>query len=53
MQMWQDMIKGTEYGQKCCIRAKIDMNSCNGTMRDPTLYRCKPEIHTATGDKYK
>jgi bifunctional glutamyl/prolyl-tRNA synthetase len=53
MEMWREMIKGSEIGQKCCIRAKIDMKSNNGTMRDPTLYRCKPEIHTATGDKYK
>ena len=29
------------------------MKSNNGTMRDPTLYCCKPDIHTATGDKYK
>lgn len=53
LQMWEEMIKGSEQGQKCCIRAKIDMNSNNGTMRDPTMYRCKPETHIATGDKYK
>ncbi len=29
------------------------MKSNNGTMRDPTPNRCKPDIHTATGDKYK
>ena len=51
--MWQEMLKGTEYGQQCCIRAKIDMNSDNGAMRDPTLYRCKNETHVSTGDKFK
>lgn len=53
LSMWEQMKLGSEQGQKCCIRAKIDMNSLNGTMRDPTMYRCKPEIHLATGDKYK
>ena len=53
MRMWQEMLKGTEYGVKCCVRAKIDMNSANGCMRDPTIYRCKPESHPKTGKKYK
>lgn len=53
VQLWQEMKLGSEQGQKCCVRAKIDMNSLNGTMRDPTMYRCKPEHHIATGDKYK
>lgn len=47
------MVEGTEYGKKCCVRAKIDMNSANGCMRDPTIYRCKPETHPKTGNKYK
>ena len=47
------MMKGSEEGQKWCIRAKIDMKALNGTMRDLTLYRCKPEPHVVTGDKYK
>uniref|UniRef100_A0A803XUA2 Bifunctional glutamate/proline--tRNA ligase n=1 Tax=Meleagris gallopavo TaxID=9103 RepID=A0A803XUA2_MELGA len=45
LQMWEEMKKGTEYGQTCCLRAKIDMNSNNGCMRDPTLYRCKNQPH--------
>lgn len=53
LQMWEQMKLGSEAGQKCCIRAKINMQSANGTMRDPTMYRCKPEHHIATGDKYK
>jgi len=47
------MVLGTEIGQKCCVRAKIDMQSANGCLRDPTIYRCKPELHPRTGDKYK
>ncbi|KAG5673819.1 hypothetical protein PVAND_003834 [Polypedilum vanderplanki] len=52
-EMWNEMLAGTEKGQKCCIRAKIDMSSPNGCLRDPTIYRCKNEPHPRTGTKYK
>uniref|UniRef100_A0A668W5Y9 Bifunctional glutamate/proline--tRNA ligase n=1 Tax=Oreochromis aureus TaxID=47969 RepID=A0A668W5Y9_OREAU len=53
MKMWSEMKAGTEYGQTCCMRAKIDMNSNNGCMRDPTLYRCKNAAHPRTGNTYR
>ncbi|XP_030371393.1 bifunctional glutamate/proline--tRNA ligase [Scaptodrosophila lebanonensis] len=53
LSMWQQMLEGSDYGQKCCVRAKIDMTSPNGCMRDPTIYRCKNEPHPRTGTKYK
>ncbi|XP_071449548.1 bifunctional glutamate/proline--tRNA ligase [Hetaerina americana] len=53
LRMWREMKSGTSAGQSCCVRAKIDMQSVNGCMRDPTIYRCKAEIHPRTGDKYK
>ncbi|XP_054900914.1 bifunctional glutamate/proline--tRNA ligase isoform X2 [Poeciliopsis prolifica] len=53
MKMWAEMKAGTEYGQSCCMRAKIDMSSNNGCLRDPTLYRCKNAPHPRTGTAYK
>uniref|UniRef100_A0A671N1E1 Bifunctional glutamate/proline--tRNA ligase n=1 Tax=Sinocyclocheilus anshuiensis TaxID=1608454 RepID=A0A671N1E1_9TELE len=53
MQMWEEMKKGTEFGQTCCMRAKIEMNSNNGCLRDPTLFRCKNAPHPRTGSTYK
>jgi len=53
LEMWEEMKKGSAAGQKCCIRAKLDMKSDNGCLRDPTMYRCKLEPHVKTGDKYK
>ena len=40
MAMWAEMKKGTEKGVLCAVRAKMDMGSDNGAMRDPTIYRC-------------
>ncbi|XP_050079284.1 bifunctional glutamate/proline--tRNA ligase [Anopheles maculipalpis] len=53
LSLWAEMVKGSEAGQKCCVRAKIDMSSANGCMRDPTIYRCKNEPHPRTGTQYK
>ncbi|XP_065321478.1 bifunctional glutamate/proline--tRNA ligase-like isoform X2 [Gordionus sp. m RMFG-2023] len=53
LKMWEEMKKGTIYGQTCCVRAKIEMDSNNGCMRDPTMYRCKNENHIRTCDRYK
>ena len=53
LQLWDLMKRGTAEGQKCAVRAKMDMKSDNGCMRDPAIYRCKDEPHPATGDKYK
>jgi len=53
MKLWDLMKRGTAEGQKCAVRAKMDMKSDNGCMRDPAIYRCKDEPHPATGDKYK
>ena len=53
LKLWNEMKNATEHGLKCAVRAKIDMKSDNGAMRDPTIYRCKPEPHPSTGNKYK
>lgn len=53
LSMWTQMLNGTQYGQQCCVRAKIDMQNDNGCMRDPTIYRCKNEPHPKTNFTYK
>lgn len=53
LEVWEEMKKGTEYGQRFALRAKLDYQSENGCLRDPTIYRCKPEEHVRTGLKYK
>ena len=52
MKLWEEMKKGTDMGQKCAVRAKIDMSSNNGCLRDPAIYRCKLETHASTGNKF-
>ncbi|GAW82083.1 glutamate--tRNA ligase [Plasmodium gonderi] len=54
LQLFDEMRKGTEIGQKNCIRAKIDMQSKNKCMRDPVLYRCIVDMpHHRHGFKFK
>eukprot|EP00898_Chlorokybus_atmophyticus_P001795 jgi/Chlat1/2616/Chrsp178S02500 len=53
LKLWREMLAGSDKGKECCLRAKLDMKSPNGTMRDPVLYRCNPTLHHRTGSKYK
>ena len=50
---FEEMKKGTEEGQRWCVRAKISVDDPNKAMRDPVIYRCNLDKHHRTGDKWK
>ncbi|KAH3731476.1 glutamine--tRNA ligase [Pelomyxa schiedti] len=52
MALWSEMLSGTPEGQKCVLRAKIDMQNPNKVLRDPSLWRCNSTPHHRTGTKY-
>mmetsp|Transcript_40835 Transcript_40835/g.53800 ORF Transcript_40835/g.53800 Transcript_40835/m.53800 type:complete len:865 (+) Transcript_40835:26-2620(+) len=53
LKLFEAMCKGDPEAGKYCLRAKINMQSVNGTMRDPVLYRQNLTPHVKTGTKYK
>ncbi|KAI9248794.1 tRNA synthetases class I, catalytic domain-containing protein [Phascolomyces articulosus] len=53
LRRFEEMKSATEFGQTCCLRAKISPNDPNGTLRDPVIYRCNLTPHHFTGDKWK
>lgn len=52
LRIFEEMIKGSEEGLKYCVRAKLDMQSPVGCMRDPTMFRCNTTPHPRHGTKY-
>ncbi|KAK9291427.1 hypothetical protein L1049_019374 [Liquidambar formosana] len=53
MELWKEMIAGSERGLRCCLRGKLDMQDPNKSLRDPVYYRCNPVPHHRIGSKYK
>lgn len=49
LELFDEMLKGTEKGYQCVARAKIDYKSQNGCMRDPVIARCVKTDHTEPG----
>lgn len=52
LRIWDEMKRGTPFGQTACVRAKISIDNANKALRDPTMYRTKVQAHPRTGTKY-
>lgn len=46
---FEEMTKGTDEGQKWCLRAKMSIDDPNKAMRDTVIYRCVKVPHHRTG----
>ena len=53
LRLWAEMHKGSEEGLKTCLRAKMEITSDNGALRDPTIFRTNLVPHAQTKDTYK
>ena len=53
MEKFELMCSGAPEGAAWCLRAKLDMTSNNGTLRDPVLYRQNLTPHHRTGTTFK
>ncbi|XP_073142314.1 glutamate--tRNA ligase, cytoplasmic [Henckelia pumila] len=53
LNLWNEMIAGSERGLMCCLRGKLDMNDPNKSLRDPVYYRCNLTPHHRIGSEYK
>ncbi|KAJ2891028.1 glutamate--tRNA ligase, partial [Coemansia aciculifera] len=49
LERFEQMRAGTEFGQTCCLRAKMSIDDPNKALRDPTIYRCEQTPHHRTG----
>ena len=53
LRLWGDMIAGNEKGLECAARFRMDMQSDNGSLRDPVAFRCNLSPHHRTGTTHK
>lgn len=52
LELFHQMCTGSEAAKGYCLRAKIDMQAKNKTLRDPVLYRSNATPHHRTGTTY-
>eukprot|EP01113_Clastostelium_recurvatum_P014066 TRINITY_DN1760_c0_g1_i2.p1 TRINITY_DN1760_c0_g1~~TRINITY_DN1760_c0_g1_i2.p1 ORF type:complete len:755 (-),score=237.44 TRINITY_DN1760_c0_g1_i2:41-2305(-) len=53
LRLFEEMKKGSDEGQLCVVRAKMDMQALNKVLRDPAMFRCVSVPHHRTGSTYK
>ncbi|PIA12915.1 glutamyl-tRNA synthetase, partial [Coemansia reversa NRRL 1564] len=53
LERFEQMRQATDFGQTCCLRAKISVDCPNKAMCDPVIFRCNLTEHHRTGDLWK
>ncbi|RUS22636.1 tRNA synthetases class I, catalytic domain-containing protein [Endogone sp. FLAS-F59071] len=49
LKRFEEMKLATDFGQTCCLRAKISVDDTNKALRDPVIYRVNLAPHHHTG----
>lgn len=53
LKLFEKLLVNDSSAANYCLRAKIDMQAKNKTLRDPVIFRVNEALHHRTGNRYK